>query len=490
MRNTYSVLREKIIGVSLKFNTDVPLIYEQIITSKYKERIPSYFNFLKEYRHHVISKIEENNNLRTLLFFLEQYEIIFTSIEEYCRKDKKLKAIEKEYFNLTFNFALVISIEFKLAYFKPFFYFGVKNAYDFVTLPTDSTFEELTLTQEEIENNIEINAYSEIYTKKYLDENPHHSLKYFKSIFNYFTGSSSFIYEDLEHELNPGIRQASRYPIFNELFQLEYLNLTTTEIKKLMDEMLSYVDNAKFRLWEYTAVFEVVTKFLKIHANRYENLVNRFKKGIDKWALQYNHVDYPDYYISIEKRSHTHEPFEGFLRNPFDLDFYPRLLYFKNHNESKPYEPIEEIEAYCLKVNEKIQRQNENEEIKNLYDLFKNDWKAFVEKLSDQNNSLRDYPIYSKFNYTESWPTLDKLINSELVEFGSHLEQRYQPPFDEDLKLDKFFLEELSFSLRKKVADKKKNLQYKPEGQYLLNLDIVALEWVRDILKYIDVDKA
>ena len=57
-----------------------------------------------------------------------------------------------------------------------------------------------------------------------------------------------------------------------------------------------------------------------------------------------------------------------------------------------------EVAEYCIEINKQTKLNSENEEIKTLFELFKNDFKEFLEKVNEPNTQLKYSPIFSKFN--------------------------------------------------------------------------------------------
>ena len=480
----YSQMREKVVGATLKFKTNVPLIYNQIITSKYKEKSPSYYNFLNEQSQGVISKIEKNNNnLRTLTIFLDHYEIIFTSLEAFFKHEVEVyKPFKKESLNVTFNFALSISIEFIMGKLTPNLIFGLRQAHNGMQLIQSPVDRELT--QKELEDYKEIVDYTENYEEKYLYNINYKPITFFNSIFDYIVGDSLFISENLVDELKPRFIIKDTYSIFDKLFELEGLDLSMSEIENLIDEMLNLVDKGAFYLNQYPIVYAVVWQFLRtperykiIDLNSrvvHEKVVNRFKKGIDKWALNYNQIDYPEFNVNLEERDRPFDEKLGIGKH-FYFDEGKSSLHatrFDLYGLRAPERSID-IYNYCQEVKSKILSQNEKKEINLLFELYKKDIITFTEKISEPYTKLRYYPIYSKFEFKEFWAIFKKAKNSQFVEFVFHLEQRYQPKFIRFLDSERHFISKL---------EKKLHAERKLEHNFLI------LNFDRDVILYLLVE--
>lgn len=418
-KDTYSVLREKVIGVSIKFKANVPLIYEQIITAKYKESLPTYFSFLNNNSQEIISRIEQNNNnLRNLIFFLEHYKIIFISLEEYLETDDNLRSLKKEIFELILNFTLPISIEYKMGGLTPEFFEDIKDLYVGglfnLTAFLGDGFSHKTQSEEE-----KIETYQEIYKKKYLDENDQGKKVFFESIFNYITGNSSFSIDRLVKELKSiyiieNNKIPEREQVLGKLSYWQCVDLTISEYRKLTNDMLKYVDSSDYKLDQYPTIFHYATRFNNLLNYNLENLKKRFKKGIRKGNFQY--MTSLHFHLSISSTSEF-------------------------------YEDLKEIGEYCLQINNKTKNQSEKEELRSLFELYKTNFKEFLEKVSEPNSQLKYTPIFSKFDFNKFWSILKKLKNTELIEFGFDLKSRYTKYVYPDLNPEKEFLEKLKEKL-------------------------------------------
>jgi hypothetical protein len=198
-RDNYSLLREKVIGISVSFSANVSDIYDEIIKSKYQEKNTEYYNFLNESKKNIISRIQQNNNnLRNLLFFLEHFKIIFNGINDFFAKDTVLKEFHSEILTQILYFTLPVSIEYKSGILKPELFEDIKSLYKggvfdisaFLSKGNGNRFK--TEPEEE-----KVKTYSEIYEEKYFDKTSQKKTLYFETIFKYITGTQSFSIEEL-----------------------------------------------------------------------------------------------------------------------------------------------------------------------------------------------------------------------------------------------------------------------------------------------------
>lgn len=439
--DTYSVIREKVIGISIKFNTDVVSIYDQIINSKYKDSLPVYFNYLKEYNQSIIARIEQNNkNIRNLVFFLEHYKIIFNSLDEYLKTDDNLNPFRKEIFELVLNFTLPISIEYKMGSLKPKYFKDIKDLhigglFDLSAFLSDGPSMKIKSKEEKVE------TYQETYKRKYLDDTVQRKKVFFESIFNYITGSSSFSIDKLIEELKSIFviednKVPKREKVLNTLSYWQCIDLNTNEYRNLTNEMLKFVDTGEYKLDQYPTVFHYATRFNNLLNYNLENLKKRFKRGIKKGTFEYK----PSLHFHLHISANT--------------EFY---------------EDVKEVGEYCIQINKEIKVKSEKEEVEDLFELFQNDFKEFLEKVNEPNTELRYKPIFAKFNFNKFWSTLKKAKNTELIEFGFDMARRYTKYVYPELNPEKHFIEKLKEKLESEISKSRTTKMDKIAYEFLVS---------------------
>ena len=426
-RDHYSLLREKVIGISVSFSANVSKIYDEIIQSKYQEKNEPYYNFLDSEKKNIISRILQNNsNLRNLLFFLEHFKIIFNGINTFFEKDEILKDFHSEILTQILDFTLPIAIEYKSGVLKPELFDDIQNLYkgglfDISAFLSDGNKLQVKSEEEKVK------TYSEIYEEKYLDKSSQKRTLYFDSIFNYITGITSFSIDDLILEVNNKYQvEDSKIPerekIMQKLSYWQCIDLPLKEYRKLTSQLLTFVDKGEYKLDQYPSIFHLATRFDNILNFNLVNLKKRFKRGISKGEFEYKH----------------------------NLSFY-----FSISSDSEFYEDLKEIGEYCNETNKQIKVNSEKEEIKSLFELFKSDFKAFLEKVNEPNTQLRYSPIFSEFNFNKFWAAFKKSKNTELIEFGFDLKSRYTKYVYPDLNPEKEFLKNLKAKLEIEIAKSK-----------------------------------
>jgi len=192
--DNYSLLREKVIGISVSFNSNVSLTFDRIIETKYQIANKPYFDFLIEHKKNIVHRISQNkDNLRNLLFFLEHFKIVFNDTTNYLSTENKFDTIKKNVLEGILNFTLPISIEYKM---------GKLNTTNFAEIKEVFQGFSFNISRFNGDSN-EANAlktYAELFKEKYSPDDNVQRV-YFDSIFNYITGKTSFKVEQLAEEL-------------------------------------------------------------------------------------------------------------------------------------------------------------------------------------------------------------------------------------------------------------------------------------------------
>lgn len=408
----YSMLREKVIGISVTFSSDTNKIYDEIISSKYEASNKSYFDFLIQNKRVILNRINQNGqNLRNLIFFLEHFKIIFTQLDTFLNEDNKFDSVKDELKINILNFALPIAIEYKMGKLNSSNCEEIQSKYQGSFLDLSAFFGEKEESKKE-------ETYSDIYDKKYLkDEN--FKRIYFDSIFQYILGNEFFNFKKLEKEINTIYNvENDTIPEKEKLFQkLNYwqcLNIKQSEYKALTSKLLSYVDNGEYPLDQYPSVFRYAVRFDNLMGYNIEKLVKRFKKGILKGKSNYQYVSSLHFKLSL-------------------------------NSEDEYYNELKEISEYCIEINNNIENKLEQKRIDILFDLLQNgDLESFLDKIKDSQEEFRYKPVFANFDFKKFWKALRKLENSQIIDFAFQLSYRYRKNIYEGLFPEKEFLTKLN----------------------------------------------
>lgn len=446
-KDNYSLLREKVIGISISFKSDVSQVYDEIITSKYKDPNEPYFNFLKDEKNTIISRILQNNsNLRNLLFFLEHFKIIFIGMTSFFEENDVLKGYELEILNQLLEFTLPISIEYKSGKLKPEYFQEVQDLYKNAFFDISAFLIERDNGLNDLEGRD--NSYAKTYKEKYLKNSSSNKISYFDSIFKYITGSNSFNANELISEINTIFqvednRISEKERVTQKLSYWQCLDLSLKEYRNLTNQLLEFVDHGEIKLDQYPNIFHLATRFNNILNFNLDKLKARFIKGIRNGTFAYIH----------------------------NLDFYLSIS-----GDTEYYDYLNDIRNYCLEINFKTKTKIEDEEIESLFELFKNDMEEFCAKINDTNSLFNYSPVFIRFNLKKFWRTLKKVRGSELVTFGFGLKNRYRKYVHESFSPEIEFLEFLKTRLEEEIKKPRTKKLDKIAFEFLLNITIVSLQ--------------
>lgn len=428
----YSMLREKVIGISVTFSSNTAQIYDEIITSKYKESNTKYYHFLFQKKKEILHRIRQNQqNLRNLIFFLEHFKIIFNELETFLTSDNKFDEVKDGLKTNILNFTLPIAIEYKM---------GKLNSSNFEEIQSkyQGSFFDISGFLGEKEEQEKEETYSDIYEKKYLKDD---SFKrtYFDSIFQYILGNEFFNFKKLEQEINNIYNVENdvipeKEKLFQKLNYWKCVNLKQSEYKKLTSKLLRFIDAGEFPLDQYPSVFRYAVRFDNLMGYNIEKLVKRFKKGIIKGNPKYQYVSSLHFKLSLNS-----------------TDEY--------------YGEIKEISQYCIQINNGIEKQLEQKRIDILFDLFlTGDIYSFIDKIKDSQEEFKYNPVFSRFDFNKFWKALKKLENSQIIDFAFELSYRYRGKIYERLFSEKEFLlklkKELELFIGRKTRTKLEKVTY------------------------------
>lgn len=425
-----SSLREKVIGVTIQFEPDVEVVYQQIIYNRYSSSAKSLFTFLEANSSRIVEIIRINqNNFRNLIFFLEHFRTIYYPLENEFQLDKDFNVLKDEKLQSVLDFTLAITIEYKLGLINSTNFEDVKelgkdrfSKFDFSLFLQNNNKEEKEKRTP---------TYIEKFRNKYFTNKKYY---FFKSIFDYITGAKSFCVNILKSELMEYfIVKDGEIPehdkLLNELSYLGCLNLSDEKYKSLTLKMLEFVDEGNYQLRQYATVFHFATRFNNILGFNIKNLKRRFKKGIKKGTSSYSYN--------------------------YDLGFHMSV-----GNNTEFRDDVIEIIKYCLEINDSLQKDNTDLELKELFVLFQNDYNSFIEKVSERDNKYCFSPFWLEFNLRKVVNTITNLDNVKIWELAHYFKNRYRIHIHDKLYPEKNFIINLREAINKPIKKRKaKNLK-------------------------------
>lgn len=389
-------LREKVIGVSVQYQVNTSTAYHEIIGSRYSNADRLYHEFLINNQKTILSVIEANsNNFRNFIFFLEHFKPIFYAVEKLFQEDRDFSILKEKKLASILDFTLSIAMEYKLGKLNSTNLDKIKKVgldAQFTPLQTVSLNQKNKEKQDE--NKTEPD-YTATFENKYFSGKSYY---YFRSIIEYITGINAFEINTLKKELeNYFIVKDGVVPFHEEILQrLEYydcLNLSYKEYRKLTLQMLSSVDKGEYQLYQYTKVFHFATRFNNILKFDFVNLKKRIFRGIKKGIPSYAYIFDLDFKLSVSN----------------DIEFRDEIL---------------KIIKYCVEVNELIRVKNEHNKLNELFWLFNNDIKAFLDKVQLRDNEFSFIPMWNRFNFKEFMTTLKNIDNTEIWRLSCKLPQK------------------------------------------------------------------
>jgi len=415
--DTYSILREKVIGVSFPFKQDNLSVINNLIES-YKSNT-EYFDFLKSQAAYIINLVSiKDDNLRNVIFFLEHFKNVFSKSLKIINQNENLKKIKNDILIDVLKFTLPIAFEYKLGKLDD------KN---------------LNLLIDYFSNKrINWSLFGESsadHRRDYIDEfadqynNDQYKIRFFQSILEYIIGNS--ILEDVKllNDFQEIYKSESenfteKELIYSKLRYWDCVNLLPNDYKKATKNLIKLIDDNKLFLNEYATAFHYITRFdnplnLKIE-NVKKKIINKIKSG------KYQYVKHLDFHLSIDP-------------------------------SEKYKDDIKEVIEACIERNRQIARQDELDKLEDIFNDFEKDFDEFIEKSQNINNEFIFKPFFASFKFKRFWNVIGKFKNKQLIELGFLIEYRYRASIYPDLKAERLFLISLKEKLEKKVESNKSN---------------------------------
>lgn len=421
----YYLLKEKIIGVSIDFRADIEEAFESIIKERYASSSKVYFQFLKLQRELIISATIKNHcNLRSLIYFLEHFRVIFSSLTILFKSDKEFRRSEEEKFKSVLALSIGIAFEFKAGQLNS------TNYQEFLSNPLLLPGIGLFLQNRSTDEKIEIKkTYTEEFKERYFENSDYY---FFDSIFSYLIGHEPFNVSKLRAELdaiyNKDGELSEELQVFNKLKYLGCYELSYNEYRALTKKMLGFVDTGSYELELYPMIFHFATRFDNVLRLNIRNLKERFKIGISKGLNRYTSGDYLHFRFSVDER----------------VEFA---------------EEIKEMISFCQGIVERIKADKALTDYKNLLKLLENNLKGFLTVAQNKNEHFRYEPFFINISLGKMYSIIYHFTNKDLIEFGFYLQDRYRPIVSDRLLTEKEFLIHLKDRINLPKSRKIKNIR-------------------------------
>lgn len=278
----FNQINEKTVRFSCLYDPDIGSVYDQIIT----EYSLPYQNFLKEKKHVIIEVFNtaKYKNLRTLRFILDIFQKIYSQADKAEYKNEILDRF--------LLFATIYSVEYKLGLQSPEDLNSLRNVGPFFL--SDIDFNNL-IGNESKEQDQKEKSYAQLFNEKYT--NLTESFYYIQEIADYIH-NGYLDQEKLSRIISDIIEEKKRKQgteedkLINEI--KNWRELKDEEFNPLIDKIFAKIDDGEFTLSNYPVIFAEFLQFefynldnIKVNAN----LIDRFKKGIDKAKITHTYSD-------------------------------------------------------------------------------------------------------------------------------------------------------------------------------------------------------
>ncbi len=357
----YKAIKEKLVGITIKYIPDVSKVYDQLII-EYKKQNEKLYKFLKENKNNFINILKLNNcsNIRTIIFILDRFAILYSEINK-LDIDKKASIINLVFVNVIFS-----SI-------------GIKKGIDIKQILSGTMYSSAVCLTEDIRQNwnnyyTAFNFVDDFIVNGNIDkEEMLECIKYYLSI----------NYEEIEKD-DP----------YNKL--KVYWELEDDEIKSAMQEILI---NVKSNKYSYKLFPKIIYSLSCIeNLNFEEEIIKNIIEEMGNY-IESNEVDYIDFHVWArdEQVAEIYNKNIKYIKNKMEISSQNQ----KNSNLKE----IFESEDWGIKLNEYVKEQDclNKKQFLNEFDID-----AIVEKIKNSNSKN----IYN-FKYC-----IDRLYNfSNLKEF-------------------------------------------------------------------------
>lgn len=389
----YKAIKEKLIGITIKYIPDINKVYDQLIV-EYKKKNKDLYEFLKENKNKCINIIKLNNcnNIRTMIFILDRFEILYNEINR-LNIDKKYSIINLVFINVIFS-----SI-------------GIKKGIDIKQILSGVMYSSAACLTEDVRqnNNYYYTAFNFV-DDFILDGNIDRS-KMLESIQYYL----DINYENIEDD-DP----------YNKL--KVYWELEDDEIKNAMQEILV---NIKANKYNYKLFPKIIYSLSCIENLNFEKeIIQEIITEMGKY-IENNDIDYIDFHVFTRDEQVT----KIYNKN---IKYIKDKMAFSSKNKNIiNLKDIFESKDWGVKLNEYIREQDciEKRQFLNEFDID-----TIVEKIKNSNSKN----IYN-FKYC-----IDRIYNfSNLKDFYINDLEKMEQLIEKLKDIDKD-----SFGITKKEAIK------------------------------------
>src|SRR5699024_2952804 len=203
-----------------------------ILNKRYKHNFYVYYNFLLNNKNIILNTLKINrNNFRSLIFFLEHFKLVFSSLEEVFQRDKKFKYKKREKQEDELVCSLALAFELKFGNLK-------KKEIEELEKTSNKCINDINITifkiEEKQNNNQETEKEETLIQKLKRLYSSTKDFYLFKSIILYFLGFNTLDKEGLIKELRQQFPSdddilSKWQKVLNKLTNRSYLDLGDKE---------------------------------------------------------------------------------------------------------------------------------------------------------------------------------------------------------------------------------------------------------------------
>lgn len=417
--NNFHEIKEKLIGREIEYKINIEEVFDILIQNEFQS-FSEYTKFLQKEKEFICSFFQDYKNIRTLKFILTRYHDIHSQIEIIAPSIQYIQSNKEALLKDTLLFTIAIAIEHKKGKVTRNSKEKVDNEFRITRKDLEKYFNKQPSSNQEIKEEEE--TILETIKSKYYNEN-NFSYFFYESIFNYIVGIN-ILDEDLldkdikeKYKISEDNTIPECYITYNRINFDEVFSMSNASYKRLLTNMLSYVDNGEYRLEHYNSIYNLVLSFnnpLKIKQDKLKNkIIKGIKKNKDKFV----------YDSKLSDKLH-------YIREGSNVD--------KNEIE---------IVDLCLTINSEKEQEKYKRDATNLIDLLKNNFDHFEHQVKHKYNNI---PIFAYIN----GKTISKFYNDKrdlrirLFDIFNH---RCIYCGKDILRMEKHFYTQLKQSIEKKA---------------------------------------
>lgn len=404
-RIEYKLIKEKLIGKTLTFKTDIVMILESVLAN-YKN--DDYCNFLHTNRG-LIKEVffkSQTNNFRLLQHALDDFEAIYVEFNQRFLNCDNSILLDMLHFMLAYSFDLKS---------------GNNDVANFKEIVDASDYTSRLIISGMYKDNDEHKAVVR-FNKKYFK----HHLQVFFKVIEMFAREGLLRKEMLVEEIEKYINEVerNRKPLYFLLLSNDYKELSDEDFISISNDTYTLMKNGDMTFYHYYYAFIMYRKFSEagLFPLSVDEMFNDFTEGLDK---------------TLSKSSYI------------DNDRLHRQIQLNVEEDTQIASIREKIISINRELRERLQKRLALDALKL---LESHDIGAFVDKLDEQFTSKSFFCIADVVPLFESILTLS---NQDLNTFVTSIMERYDSNYyKQNYASDKVFFDELRMRINEYVVGK------------------------------------